>query len=201
MVGRVMDVEAVLHEVLKDRVFFEESGGGVTVSGGEPLAQPEFLLELLEACRGAGIHTALDTTGFGRLEHLLAAARLSNLVLYDLKAFDPERHRRLTGVSNRMIIENLRGLDPARADVWIRLPVVPGFNDDLDDLRHLAVLVGGLRCVTRVSLLPFHRTGLHKFARLGLAHGLEGVETPSDEVMAEVQRLFTDRGLPTQIGG
>jgi pyruvate formate lyase activating enzyme len=201
MVGRVVSVEDVLREVLQDRVFYEDSGGGITVSGGEPLAQPRFLLALLEACRGASVHTALDTTGFGRLEHLLAAARLSDLVLYDLKAFDAEIHLRLTGVSNRTILENLKSLDQAHGNVWIRLPIVPGFNDDPDDLRRLAKFVGGLRCVTRVSLLPFHRTGLHKFARLGLRHGLDGVETPSTDVMASVQAVFQELGLPTQLGG
>ena len=201
IVGRMMSVEEVLREALEDRVFYEDSGGGITVSGGEPLAQPLFLRALLEACRGAALHTTLDTTGFGRVEHLLAAARLSDLVLYDLKAFDADRHRRFTGVSNQRILGNLEALDREHGNVWIRLPIVPGFNDDPDDLRRLAAFVRGLRCVTRVSLLPFHRTGLHKFARLGLTHGLDGVETPSAAVMASVQTVFEDVGLPTQIGG
>jgi pyruvate formate lyase activating enzyme len=201
MVGRVLSVDEVLREALKDRVFYDDSGGGITVSGGEPLAQPRFLLALLEACRGAALQAVLDTTGFGGLEHLLAAARLSDLVLYDLKAFDADLHLRLTGVSNRRILENLKSLDREHGNVWIRLPIVPGFNDNPNDLRRLAEFVGGLRCVTRVSLLPFHRTGLHKFARLGLRHGLDGVETPSAEVMASVQGVFKGLGVPTSIGG
>jgi pyruvate formate lyase activating enzyme len=201
MVGRVLSVDEVLKEALKDRVFYEDSGGGITISGGEPLAQPRFLLALLEACRGASLHAVLDTTGFGNVEHLLAAARLSDLVLYDLKAFDADLHLRLTGVSNRKILENLKALDREHRNVWIRLPIVPGLNDHPEELRRLAELVGGLRCVTRVSLLPFHRTGLHKFARLGLRHGLEGVATPSAEAMACAQSVFGQLGLPTQIGG
>ncbi|HPU56460.1 MAG TPA: glycyl-radical enzyme activating protein, partial [Verrucomicrobiota bacterium] len=103
MIGRTMSVEDVLCVVRRDRTFYDDSGGGLTVSGGEPLSQPRFLLALLEACRAEGLHSVLDTTGFGRVEHLLAASALAGLVLYDLKAFDEELHLRLTGVSNRLI--------------------------------------------------------------------------------------------------
>lgn len=201
MVGRAMSVPEVLEEMVRDRMFYEDSGGGITVSGGEPLAQPRFLLALLGACHDAALHTALDTTGFGRIEHLLAAARVADLVLYDLKAFEADLHVRLTGVSNRSILENLRALDREHRNIWIRLPIVPGFNDDPGELTRIAEFVGGLRSVTRVSLLPFHRTGLHKFARLGLSHPMDGVEAPSAGLMAAANAIFAERGLPTQIGG
>jgi pyruvate formate lyase activating enzyme len=201
MVGRSMTVSEVLREALKDRIFYESSGGGVTFSGGEPLLQPLFLCALLEACRSSGLHTALDTTGFGCTEHLLAAAALSDLVLYDLKAFDETRHRTLTGVSNRSIRENLQALDRAHRNVWIRLPVVPGFNDDLAELQRIAEFVAGLRSVTRVNLLPFHRTALHKWQRLGLSHALEGVSAPSADFLERASRVFDDVGLKTLVGG
>lgn len=201
MLGRPAAVADVLAEVLLDRLFYDESGGGVTISGGEPLAQPQFTLALLEACRGQGIHTVLDTTGFGRRENLLAAARAADLVLYDLKAFDDDLHRRLTGVSNRTVLENLRCLANEHRRIWIRVPVVPGFNDGLEDLARLAEFVAGLPGVELVNLLPFHRTGLHKFARLGLSHGLDGVETPSPELMAGAEQVFAAAGLPTKVGG
>jgi len=130
IIGRTMTVAEVVTEVLKDRIFYEDSGGGVTISGGEPLMQPRFVTALLESLREAGVHCVLDTTGFGCTEHLLGAAKLANLVLYDLKAFDEQRHRELTGVSNRSILATLTALNQVHSNVWIRLPVVPGFNDD-----------------------------------------------------------------------
>jgi pyruvate formate lyase activating enzyme len=201
MIGRTMSVSDVMREILKDRIFYDGSGGGVTVSGGEPLMQPQFLLALLEACRAEGIHAVLDTTGFGCTEHLLAAAQLAGLVLYDLKAFDEARHRELTGVSNRSILENLKVLDREHRNIWIRLPVVPGFNDDLDNLKQIANFVTGLRNVTLVNLLPFHRTGLHKYERLGRTHGLDGVEAPSAELMQRAVKIFEDAGLKAKAGG
>ena len=201
MIGRVLSVPEVMEEILKDRVFYEESGGGVTFSGGEPLMQPQFLLALLEACRAEGIHAVLDTTGFGCTEHLLAAAKLADLVLYDLKAFDEARHRELTGVSNRSILENLKVLDRMHRNIWIRLPVVPGFNDDLDNLKLIADFAAGLRSVTLVNFLPFHCTGLHKYERLGMTHELDGVEAPSAELMQRVVKAFEDVGLKTKVGG
>ena len=201
MIGRTMNVPEVLQEILKDRLFYESSGGGVTCSGGEPLLQPHFLCALLEACRAHRLHTALDTTGFGCTEHLLAAAALSDLVLYDLKVFDETRHRTLTGVSNRGIRENLKALDRVHRNVWIRLPVVPGFNDDLAELKQIAEFVAGLRSVTLVNLLPFHRTALHKWQRLGLAHSLEGVQAPSAEFMERAAETFGRMGLKTKAGG
>jgi pyruvate formate lyase activating enzyme len=201
MIGRTMTVPEILEEILKDRIFYESSGGGVTFSGGEPLLQPHFLCTLLEACRAHGLHTVLDTTGFGCTEHLLAAAALSDLVLYDLKAFDETRHRTLTGVSNRGIRANLQALDRTHRNVWIRLPVVPGFNDDLAELKRIADFVAGLRSVTLVNLLPFHRTALHKWKRLGLAHSLEGVQAPSAEFMERAAETFSQMGLRTKTGG
>ena len=201
MIGRTMNVPEVLQEILKDRLFYESSGGGVTFSGGEPLLQPHFLCALLEACRTHRLHTALDTTGFGCTEHLLAAAALSDLVLYDLKVFDETRHRTLTGVSNRGIRENLTALDRVHRNVWIRLPVVPGFNDDLAELKQIADFVAGLRSVTLVNLLPFHRTALHKWQRLGLVHSLEGVQAPSAEFMERAAETFGRMGLKTKAGG
>lgn len=201
MIGRAMTVAEVMDEAVKDRIFYEDSGGGVTLSGGEPLLQPQFLLALLEALRAAGIHAALDTTGYGCTEHLLAAAKLSGLVLYDLKAFDEQRHRELTGVSNHSILSNLKALDKIHGNVWIRLPVVPGFNDGVAELKKIANFVAGLRSVTLVNLLPFHRTGLHKYERLGQVHGLDGVEAPSVELMERAADVFRNRKLPTKIGG
>jgi pyruvate formate lyase activating enzyme len=201
MIGREMTVVEVLEAVVKDRIFYEDSGGGVTISGGEPLSQPRFLKALAQSLRAAGIHVALDTTGFGCTEHLLAAASFSDLVLYDLKAIDEARHRKLTGVSNRSILENLKALNDVHHNIWIRLPVVPGFNDAVEDLEKIAAFVAGLRSVTLVNLLPFHRSGLHKYERLGWSHSMDGVETPSAALMERAADVFRRLGLPTKIGG
>lgn len=201
MIGRTMTVAEVVAEVAKDRVFYEESRGGVTISGGEPLLQAGFTTGLIEALHFAGLHTALDTTGFGCTEHLLAAAASADLVLYDLKAFDEARHRELTGVSNRSILANLRALDQVHRNIWIRLPIVPGFNDDLVELRRIAGFLRELRGVTLVNLLPFHRSGLHKYKRLGQQHDLDGVEAPSIEVMNRAADIFREAGLPTKLDG
>lgn len=203
MIGRSLTVAEVVAEALKDRVFYEESGGGVTISGGEPLAQPRFLLGLLEAFEREGLHVALDTTGYGCTDHLLAAARRAALVLYDLKAFDDRRHRELTGVSNQGILRNLEALDTAHANVWIRLPIVPGFTDDAAELDRIGEFVARRRCVTLVNLLPFHRTGLSKYARLGqgTAPGLDRVEPPSPDCLEAAAARFRRLGLETRVGG
>lgn len=201
MLGRTCSVDEVVAEVIKDRVFYEDSGGGVTVSGGEPLVQADFTTSLLEALRTAGIHTALDTTGLGNTEKLLAAAAFAELVLYDLKAYDEARHIELTGVSNQLILANLRQLDQQHENIWIRLPVVPGFNDDLIELRGIASVLQELKHVTLVNLLPFHRSGLHKYERLGKSHALDGVNAPSAAVMEQAADIFRKGGFPTKIGG
>ena len=201
MIGRAMTVAEVMDEVLKDRVFYEDSKGGVTISGGEPLMQPQFVKALLAALREAGVHTALDTTGFGCTDHLIEAAKLADLVLYDLKAFSEQRHRELTGVTNRNILTNLSALNEIHRNVWIRLPFVPRFNDDLVELGKIAELVSKLRCVTLVNLLPFHRSGLHKYERLGQVHCLQSVEIPSEETMERAANIFREFKLPVRIGG
>lgn len=201
VVGEEMTVEAVLAEVMKDRAFYEESGGGVTISGGEPLAQAGFTVAILRACREAGLQTVLDTTGLGRTEDLLGALEWAGLVLYDLKAFDEALHQRLTGVSNVRILENLRVLDGTGCDYWVRMPIVPGWNDDPEDLAKSAAFVGALNHAKELCLLPFHRAGLHKFERLGMQHELGTLQSPSAERMGEIAELFADCGVPVRVGG
>jgi len=201
LVGQRMTVGEVVAEVLKDRVFFEDSGGGVTFSGGEPLLQRRFLVAVLPLLREQGIHVAIDTSGFGSTEHLLEVARLADLVLYDLKAFDDERHRELTGVSNRNILENLKRLDAVHRNIWIRVPIVPGFTDDPAELRRIADFVATLRHVTRVSLLPFHRAAGLKYERLGRVNEVIAVEAPSAQQMDRAEQCFSRLSCPVQLGG
>ena len=200
LVGERKSVADVVGEVLKDRIFYDESGGGVTISGGEPLLQLQFLSALLPALRAHRINVALDTSGVGRRDHLLAVARQVDLVLYDLKAFDEQRHIDLTGVSNRTILENLTALDAVHQNIWIRVPIVPGFTDDGEELRNIAGFVAKLRHVTRVSLLPFHRAAERKYERLGRVNAVRDVPVPTAEQMERAATAFRAASLPVHIG-
>jgi len=187
-VGREMTAAQVMAEILKDRDFFEESGGGVTFSGGEPLAQPEFLTALLLSCREAEIHTAVDTSGAAPAGVVDRVAPLTDLFLYDLKVMDDRRHRELTGAGNGLILANLVRLVEAGRRVVVRVPVIPGYNDDQANLAALAGFLGGLEPRPRVELLPYHAIGLEKYRLLGRAEPPPGlVSLPAErlEGMAE----------------
>jgi pyruvate formate lyase activating enzyme len=196
-----MTVSQVLDAVWQDRIFYDESGGGVTFSGGEPLAQIEFLLACLGACRGRGLHTAVDTCGLAPTARLLAVAPLADLFLYDLKLMDSDRHERYTGAPNGVILENLRALGRVHSRIWLRVPVIPGINDDGAALQAIARFAAAIPGVRQVNLLPFHRTGLPKLARLGRTNPLAGVRLPSPEAMAAAVAIFQDLGLETKVGG
>jgi pyruvate formate lyase activating enzyme len=201
MVGREVAADEVMEEVLRDRVFFRGSGGGVTFSGGEPLAQPGFLRALLSLARGHGIHTAVDTCGFAPRETLLGLVPLVDLFLFDVKLLDDGRHRELTGLPTEPILANLRALTRAHGDVWIRVPVVPGHTDDENDVAAIAALAVELPGVRQVSLLPFHATGGAKARRLGRDTPLEAIVPPAPERMESLADLFRERGLTVSIGG
>ena len=200
-VGRRITVAQVVEEVLKDRIFYDESGGGVSFSGGEPLTQPDFLTALAEACHAHEIHTAVDTCGFGRWESLHAVSLFTDLFLYDLKVMDDVRHREVTGVSNAPILSNLRSLGQVHDNIWIRVPIVPGINDSEVQLEELARFAASIPGVQRVNLLPYHRTGIQKWRRLGLPHSFEETRQPSAGQMEEYANKFRSFGLQASAGG
>jgi pyruvate formate lyase activating enzyme len=199
--GRDLGVDDLLETVSRDRVFYEESGGGVTFSGGEPLRQPEFVLAALDACRETGLHTAVDTCGLVDTEDLCAAADRADLILFDLKTFDAERHRAATGVSNGRILANLRVLAEGPTPIWLRVPLVPGVNDDDEELAGMALLAASLGAVTQVSLLPYHRLGRDKRERLGLPLLDPDPGPPGPERIRSAAAFFERAGLATFIGG
>jgi pyruvate formate lyase activating enzyme len=203
MAGRWVTEEQVLSEVVRDRIFFEESGGGVTFSGGEPLAQPGFLAACLEACRAEGLHTAVDTSGYGSGRWLARVADTVDLFLFDLKVLDESRHRRLTGVGNAVILENLRALNERGAAIWLRVPVIPGFNDDAASLESLRRLAASLGSVRKICLLPFHRHGLHKRKDPVEMEGesVRSLAPPSRDRLEDLAGPFRAAGLDTSIGG
>ena len=200
MAGREWTVDEVLTEVMADRIFYDDSGGGVTFSGGEPLAQPRFLRALLQAARHDGIHTAVDTSGFGCTDELLAAAALTDLFLFDLKLMDDARHREFTGVSNRPILANLAALDRVHRNVWLRVPLIPGVNDDAANLAAVARLAATLPSVRQISVLPYHRTAAAKSRRLGREFALEHVVPPTAEAVARAVAALGGAGLPVHAG-
>jgi pyruvate formate lyase activating enzyme len=171
--GREFTVPELMREIDKDRVFIDRSHGGVTFSGGEPLMQWVFLGEAIDACRAAGLHTAVETSGFGT-RHALAIAARADLVFFDLKLFNEDRHRWYTGVSNRIILDNFAALAANHADVRVRVPVVPGVNDDDENLSDIATFAAthGVKTIER---LPYHTAGAAKYARLGRRYRLDGL--------------------------
>jgi len=201
LAGTEMTTAQVLAVVMQDRIFYEESAGGVTFSGGEPLMQFEFLRGLLVACREQGIRTAVDTGGFAPQEQLLEIAGLTDLILYDLKLMDDQRHRAATGLGNRPVLDNLAALGRVHGAIWVRVPIIPGVNDDGANLAETARFAAGIQGVRQVNLLPFHRTWHAKLGRLGRAMPDHDTTTPSQERMEELAEIFRSAGLTTKIGG
>ncbi|MCX6094619.1 MAG: glycyl-radical enzyme activating protein [Candidatus Bipolaricaulota bacterium] len=202
IVGSTRTIDDLLSEIDRDVLFYDQSRGGVTLSGGEPLAQPEFAAELLQACQERRIHTAVDTCGFAAEPALAAVAAHTDLFLYDIKLLDDERHRRWTGVSNATILANLRCLSEDGKRVWIRYPLITGVNDSERDLRELGRFVSRLPGVEAVQILPYHAAGERKFAHLGRRYELPGV-LPSDPETIEdaVAAVRAATSLPVTIGG
>ena len=201
MMGRAMTVTELMDPLLADRVFFEESNGGVTFSGGEPLLQFEFLREALVACREQGLHTAVDTSGFAPHEQLLSVAALADLFLFDLKAMDDALHRKLAGVPNRVILENLAALARVHGNIWLRVPIIPGANDDPAELEAIARFGATIPNVRQVNLLPYHQTGFTKSRRLRHEDARQSFPPPPAERMEEIAGIFRRAGLETRIGG
>lgn len=201
IVGRRMSVAQVMAEIARDLPFYDESGGGVTLSGGEPLAQPDFVRALLRACKERGIHTALDTCGFAAWKVLDSVREHVDLFLYDLKLLDDARHRRFTGVSNALILSNLRALSQRGHTVVIRVPLIPGINDDEENLRQTGAFAAALPHLLRVDLLPYHSMSGDKYERLGITYSLPETHPPSAEQVAEIAQMLRDFGFEVRVGG
>ncbi len=201
LAGREMTVAEAVREGLKDRVFYATSGGGVTFSGGEPLRQSDFVIGALEAFRAHEVHTAVDTCGLVDREVLLSAAEHADLFLYDVKHMDEASHREWAGASNERILANLEALSEVHDAIWVRMPLIPGVNDDARNLQRTADLVAGLSGIERVSLLPYHRLGSDKSVRIGVEDGAPPIEEPALERMLAAASVFEKAGLRTTIGG
>jgi pyruvate formate lyase activating enzyme len=196
-----MTVDEVMAEVEKDIIFYDQSGGGVTFSGGEPLMQPEFLLALLERCREREIHTAVDTSCYAEPKIVEMVSERTDLLLCDIKHMDNEIHERLTGVGNTLILDNVRRLSEAGKEIIIRMPVIPGFNDEKANIEATGEFTASLPGVIRVDILPFNRGGKEKSARLTAQSEPMQVETPSEDEMSSIAKELSKYGFEVKIGG
>jgi pyruvate formate lyase activating enzyme len=200
LAGRELTVAQVMAEIERDRPFYDESGGGATFSGGEPLRQPEFLSELLISCRTQEIHTALDTCGYAPWSVLDRIRPYVDLFLYDIKTMAEAQHRALTGVSNRMILENLRALSELGHAIVLRVPVIPGINDGTDNIRAIGSLAAHLPSVMWIELLPYHRIGVEKYGRIARPYSLPEIHPPSQERIAAISRILQEHaGLLVEV--
>lgn len=202
MSGHTMTVEEIMNEIEKERVFFDQSGGGVTFSGGEPMLYPEFLIELLDECGRRNIHRAVDTAGLINTEIMLEVAKRTDLFLYDLKLMDSEKHRRWIGVPNEKILENLKILSATGARIFIRIPLIGGVNDDAENMEATAQFVASLSGEKKpVSLLPYHKIAQTKYQKLGRPDDFQLLQEPTKEAQARAVSIFQQHGLDAIIGG
>ena len=196
---RGVTVSELIRELERDIPYYDNSGGGVTISGGEPLFQGRFTLDLLARCRKRELHTALDTCGLVESSLLAEAASLADLILYDLKAMNLEAHRHWTGASNSRILENLSMLHSLAVPVWIRFPLIPGANDDDGNLEAMTDFLSATR-FRRISILPYHKIADGKYQRIGLENRMSGVEPPSAARIEVIRTRFAKAGFDVRVG-
>lgn len=199
--GQMMSAHDVMGEILKDRIFYENSGGGVTFSGGEPLMQMDFLESLLEECRKEDIHRAVDTSGYAPFDSFRRILDSVDLFLYDLKMMDDAKHQETTGVSNRLILENLQRLDQNGSPFHIRIPVIPGINDTKENAGQTGEFLKKLSQVEMINLLPYHKAATEKYRSLGKKYHYPNIEAPAGERVREIKAVLESFGFPVQIGG
>jgi pyruvate formate lyase activating enzyme len=199
--SREMTVAQVMAQIERDIPFYDESNGGVTFSGGEPLLQTQFLKGLLDACQGSAIHTTVDTCGYAGWDSFDRIRGAVDLFLYDLKLMDQERHLQFTGVFNEPILRNLRALSECGHKITLRVPIIPGINDDDESLGQLATFAASLPRRHEIELLAYHHLGADKYARLLKNYRLPETQPPSNEKMAQIAHFLQDFGLSLRTGG
>jgi pyruvate formate lyase activating enzyme len=202
MSGHPMSVGEIMNEIGKEQVFFDQSGGGVTFSGGEPMLHHEFLIQLLDECGRRKIHRAVDTAGLINTKILLEVARRTDLFLFDLKVMDTEKHRKWIGVPNEKILENLKILAATGANINIRIPLIGGVNDDIENMEATAKFVASLSGEKKtVNLLPYHKIAQTKYQKLGRPEEFQLLEEPTKEAQQEALSIFEKYGIDASIGG
>lgn len=197
VIGKQLTVEEVVGEAERDRIFYKNSGGGVTLSGGEPLFQTGFSLQLLQALKDKGLHTAVDTSGFAPPDIFSAILQYTDLLLFDIRQLDDEKHKKFTGVSNKLILSNLH-LAGGKARTWIRIPLIAGFNDSPAEINDIARMAKDLG-IEKISLLPYHEGGEAKRAQVGKANGSFPGETPSDTHIDGLIKVAREAGITVTV--
>lgn len=198
LVGENVVAEKVLKEAKKDLAFYEKSHGGVTISGGEPLYQPAFTIEVLKLCKMEGIHTALDTSGYGSWKSLAQILKYTDLVLYDIKHMNPVIHKKYTGVANDTILRNALSISREGIDMIIRVPVIPTINDSEDNIKKLAEFIKKLETIKEVNLLPYHKLGVPKYEMLGREYPLKNLEV-NTKVLSSITEQLKLVGIKAKI--
>lgn len=199
-IGKNSSIEDIIKEVEKDKIFYEESGGGVTFSGGDPLVQIDFLDNLLMVSKQKGLHTAVDTSGYSSWDNIERIKDKVDLFLYDIKHMDDEKHRLYTGVSNKLILDNLKKLALEGKEIWIRIPIIPGINDDDLNIQRTCEYITLLN-IKDVFILPYHNIAIDKYKRLDMEYKIPDIENPGDEAMEKIADRFKGYGLNVKIGG
>lgn len=200
-IGKLMSPAQVTDEVLKSQLFFEESGGGVTFTGGEPLMQPDFLMECIRLMKQHNIHVALDTCGYTQTEKYADIIAEVDLVLFDLKHTDSGLHREYTGVALESILRNLQSKAQAEKPLLVRIPLIPDFNMSEDVYAEMAEILAELPSLQQIDLLPYHYIASHKYTRLGMEYKMKGVKEPSKMEVEIAFDFFEGRGFKVTIGG
>ncbi|MCP4726788.1 MAG: glycyl-radical enzyme activating protein [bacterium] len=201
MVGKEMTVDEVMAEIERDMIFYDESGGGVTFSGGEPLNQPEFLNSLLAKCKELDLHTTVDTSGYCSYQVFKKIQDKVDLFLFDLKCIDNYVHKLYTGVSNKIILENLKKLYITGNNILIRMSLIPGVNDDTEIVNSTVEFISGLKKIKEINLLPYHKMGIDKFKRLHNPEFTIESFTDSKDRIDKIKNKFEKNGISVKIGG
>lgn len=199
--GRDVTVGEIIGEIIKDRAFFRRSGGGITLSGGETLLQPEFAYALFKAAKENGLTTAIESTGFAKFETIEKLLPLIDTFLMDIKHTDPQKHKAFTSQSNELILENAKKIAMYANNLIIRVPVIPTFNDTEEEIRDIAVFAKTLRTVREIHLLPYHSYGMDKYSYLGRNYEMAHISPPTEEKMNSLKSVVEGSGLYCQIGG
>ncbi len=200
-IGREISAEEVIAEIERDLLFYDQSGGGVTFSGGEPLMQPDFLYELLSECKKREIHTALDTSGYGSSEVMSKISEKVDLFLYDLKLMDEKKHIKYTSVTNKPILENLRQLSKENKKIIIRIPVIPGIIDTDENINQIIEFVLSLNNVKEISLLPYNHLGDGKYTRLNIPNKMANLKLSPSNPIEKIKEKFENKNFKVKIGG
>ena len=199
-IGYEISIPELMKEINKDRLFYEQSGGGVTFSGGEPFFQEKFLFSILESCREDYVNTAIDTSGFCDTASIMKAAEIANYFLYDIKFIDNAKHKKYCGVSNDIVLKNLRCLSETKARLLIRIPVIPAVNDDMTEMTAIFQFIKGFKNITSVHLLPYHNIQTDKYKKIGKQYELSEITNDESPNMDEIKNLFATE-FQTRIGG